>query len=157
MRQLPILCCCGWCQIVHLPLEVIKQQKKKPLILNNDLEDRKAQIQRHEITNNLKNFLCWITLSQWCCPFSQINSERLVPQSCEDSAIASGMGKMVVLVMVDPWLCKEACFGNLVTETDFTLWHVIFDVQVGVCFLDIGENMYCLFSEILLLCFFISF
>lgn len=38
------------------------------------------------------------------------------------------------------------------TETDFTWWHVTF-VQPGVCFLNVGETIYCLFSKFLLLLF----
>lgn len=38
------------------------------------------------------------------------------------------------------------------TETDFTWRHVTF-VQPGVCFLNVGETIYCLFSKFLLLLF----
>lgn len=38
-------------------------------------------------------------------------------------------------------------------QTDLTLWHGTFDVQLGVCFLDVGDNIGCLFSKFLLLCF----
>lgn len=120
--------------------------------MNNDVEDRKAQMQSWNYqqaeelpvldntepgTLPIQPDLFWVFNSPKPCGLGNTEWNGGNSHPCDGESLA----------------LQRSVFWKAGNWDILHMEHGVSDVQVGLCFIDAGENIYCLFSKYLVFCF----